>query len=497
MSSKDGEVDGSHKEKIVTRAYTSYQPRWQRFVVKQPTLVTTDPPYNRQYSHLYTSRLMELRPRCQSAASDIVVPRIIELRENEFCTVVGTFIKESNNRPSSTTSTYDGSAISIEPPLQTFCSEKDVLVLEDESGRVELVLTEQATDNTGRSISIHDLSSGVVAAVSGVIPSDSGGVMNVSSISFPSYANLTLPSQPSITYSQPAPYVLLVSGLKCNTEESKNGSHSLCTDLLVDYISGNIPALQEQAARVARVILAGGNCGSATSLATTSKGGFSEKSSKKRIAEAATLPIQELDLFLSKILRTVPVDVLPGKYDPTNANWPQQPLHSCLLPSSSSSSMVCRTTNPYEAILGGKLVIGTDGSNIQDLRQYIMLSHSATMPTELQTLEQTLVFGHLAPTAPDSLHSFPFASQDPYILSDMPNIYFAGNCAEFASKVATLEQQSCRLICIPDFSVTHEVVLVNLETLETECIKIIDVDDHQAGAPPTNHATDERMDTTS
>lgn len=47
----------------------------------------------------------------------------------------------------------------------------------------------------------------------------------------------------------------------------------------------------------------------------------------------------------------------------------------------------------------------------------------------LDILKKTLEWGHLCPTAPDTLPSYPFAERDPYHLCDtnMPNILFAGN----------------------------------------------------------------------
>ena len=49
----------------------------------------------------------------------------------------------------------------------------------------------------------------------------------------------------------------------------------------------------------------------------------------------------------------VPVDVMPGEFDPTNQFLPQQPLHRCMLPSAFSYSTVQSVTNPYEADVDG------------------------------------------------------------------------------------------------------------------------------------------------
>lgn len=46
---------------------------------------------------------------------------------------------------------------------------------------------------------------------------------------------------------------------------------------------------------------------------------------------------------------SVPVDVMPGEFDPTNYTLPQQPLHHCMLPLASTYSTLQLVTNPYQA----------------------------------------------------------------------------------------------------------------------------------------------------
>lgn len=510
--------DASNKNNILRRVYVAHQPRWQRFVVRQPGLVTTDAPYNRQYSHLYTTRLMELRPRCLRAAAEgvistknaIVVPRIIDLKENMQCTAVGTLVKDcsmNNSNDALPYSSYFGESnvtvnSTIEPPLRSFCSEKDILVLEDESGRVELLLTDQTRDNNGNLLSIHDVATGVVVAVTGMILPDSNGVMTVSTVAFPELLGPKLEDRPQTPLlpqqQQMEPCVLLVSGLRfCSNSalEPKGtlSSHSLRTDLLLDFITGNLPTLEAHGARIAHVILAGGNCGPPEPLPTATNGTEAlHKGSKKREAQSATLPVQELDMFLTKLVSwaSVSIDILPGGLDPTNANWPQQPLHPCLFPflsactrssSDNNISRIHRTTNPYEALIGGRLFLGTDGQNVQDLRHFLLedcaMNTGRNVPTELKTMEYTLKFSHVAPTAPSSLHTSPLLGQDPFILRELPDVYFSGNCSKFDTCEVFVSDQRCRLVCIPDFSITHEAVLLNLCTLETESIKVIDYDD--------------------
>jgi DNA polymerase II small subunit/DNA polymerase delta subunit B len=50
----------------------------------------------------------------------------------------------------------------------------------------------------------------------------------------------------------------------------------------------------------------------------------------------------------------------------------QKALHVCLLPNAETFvNMLSRSPNPYEAKIGGKHFLGSDGLNITDLRRFI------------------------------------------------------------------------------------------------------------------------------
>jgi DNA polymerase delta subunit 2 len=81
------------------------------------------------------------------------------------------------------------------------------------------------------------------------------------------------------------------------------------------------------------------------------------------------------------------------------------------------------------------------------------------------------------------LGCYPFQDRDPFVLEETPHIFFAGNQPEYSSKLVhgshltdtdlTLgdDGQKVRIISIPKFSETGEIVLVNTSTLESEVIK--------------------------
>jgi len=519
---------------IPTRTYTSYEPKWGHFYLqnnsnknnstsKNNTSSHQNHPYARQYNHVYSRRLDSLRERClenanvtlksahDTSTSVIQVPRIIELKEDVLCTIVGTIVKDTPGRPvvdtdyqSSSLYKYntskDDDPMTLQP-LRTYASdEKDVLVLEDESGRVELL-----SHSDKDTLQAYKMVTGMVVAVTGIVQGNTG-VMEVSHVHYPMLApqKTSLPKPISVS----SPCIMLLSGLHCGSPGSANdleSSLSLKRGMLADYIAGHITP-NDDAAHISRLIIAGGGCdrpqnfpneeddeNNASAPSFSSK----KKNTPNPFIQSMNYAIQELDLFISEICSSgIPTDLIPGLHDPTNANFPQQPLHSCVLPHSSSfgEELFQRTTNPYAADIGNALIMGSDGRNVINVRRFTYDSAKITnadknekaeipMISCLDALEQTLRCSHIAPTAPDSLHCYPFYDEDPFVIEECPNIYFAGNCPAFESKLiegksgSGDQKTTCRLICVPSFAETGEVVLVNLDTLDCECISFTDISD--------------------
>jgi DNA polymerase delta subunit 2 len=469
----------------VKRSYASHEPEWECFCLFPPTL--TLQPYNHQYNTCYNVRLSMLRQRCLASAENKVVPRIIELTENVPATAVGTIVKSTPGRPVSDTayhSSYEGLSylgvpFTQEDVFMNYCGEGDSIVLEDESGRVEL---------TGDGIDLHSLATGVVVAVEGTVGST--GIMTVTKVHFP-----TMGPQDEISIGEGEcsnvsgdAHVLLLSGLDCGGPDA---NVSLKREMLLDYITGHFEA--KEGSNIARVIVAGGGCTRPIKPENLSL--FGNWSSGKKLDSQdktnMTLPIRELDLFLGEMCAGgVPVDYIPGLHDPTNANWPQKPLHACLLPKSVSFvNMLSRAPNPYQARIGGKCFMGSDGYNITDLLRFISKKKKTNEEsngkesqegnleeaTALEALELTLMFNHMAPTGPDSLPTFPFKDKDPFVMEKTPHVYFAGNCDCFETKLLERQGMKTRLICVPSFSKTGQAVLLNLKSLDCIVLEFSDV----------------------
>jgi len=50
-------------------------------------------------------------------------------------------------------------------------------------------------------------------------------------------------------------------------------------------------------------------------------------------------------------------------------------------------------------------------------------------------MKQLMQMQHLCPTAPDTLRSFPFREDDPFIVKTAPNVFFAGCQPTYAEEL--------------------------------------------------------------
>ncbi len=484
-----------------------------------------------------------------------VVERIIEVKEGIWSILVGTIVKEMDPKRRPRVNSSYGSCdaqsflfppgnVTGEAPVQEslrshlFDSEKgDVLHLEDSSGRVEIVpmaIGEGEEEEQIFALDPNKVATGVVAAVIGKVCAENG-VMHVHSVHFAGPPSGTLKSNSTCRKQMPEePTLLLISGLgfgaDCPTDISSGGSLALRREMLLEYLThprvGN-------GAFICRMIVAGGGVassrqpemgiGKVSHGGKTTKGNNFDAHGKSKGVNAAKSSklaesLRDLDTFYSEVLSSgIPVDYIPGWHDPTNANWPQRPIHSCLLPHSCSFvDLFGRSTNPYEGIFSvgedesAKMrVLGSDGLNVADLRRFLAMSSHSKMehgldgnngtngesaPVEetssMDALHQSFRYGHMAPTGPDSLPTFPSSESDPFVMQTRPDIYFAGNCEKFEARLVDAdgdevdevnamavdgEQSVSRLVCIPSFAECGEVVLVKLNTLECEVVSFRDV----------------------
>lgn len=69
--------------------------------------------------------------------------------------------------------------------------------------------------------------------------------------------------------------------------------------------------------------------------------------------------------------------------------------------------------------------------------------------------------------------SYPFQDDDPFVITSTPHLFVVGSQPKFETSIITGEDdQAVRLIAVPRFDQTGELILVDSETLEVERVQI-------------------------
>ncbi len=402
--------------------------------------------YERQYAQLYFSRLVTLRPHVVKAATaawpNVPCVRVLDVPEGKVVCIIGTLFKEMAMKPSILDEyTKD---VGAHVGGTRFAQAGDVLVLEDEGGRVSLV---------GDALDVGRMVTGVIVAVKGTVSEE--GNFKVEDVCYAGHA----PQPRAISSSgdgESPTFVALMSGFSFGMDSETD---ILKVEMMLDYCAGILGSEPEQkeASNIVRVVFAGGILKGSSSL--------SQPTSYASVREQATAlePIQEADALLANLCETVDVDVMPGVTDPVNYSLPQQPLHRCLLPRACCVSSLVRCTNPHAFEIDGVQFLGTSGQNVDDVMRY------STYESPADILQNMLSWRHIIPTAPDSLAAYPYSDEDPFIIEETPHVLFAGGQAAYGTtKVQGPDGQVTRVVSIPEFSQQPMMVLVNIHTLDVQ-----------------------------
>ncbi|KAH9258879.1 hypothetical protein BASA81_002943 [Batrachochytrium salamandrivorans] len=405
--------------------------------------------YMQQYSHIYCKRVLALRPALEhhlrSRQSSLrIVDRIIGLKIGEKVGLVGTIFKEQKLKPcvlDEFTNDFISSSGAGRGGVREnyFDSGADVLFIEDESGRC--VLQQEHAQL------MDQLVTGVILGCFGTLGEN--GEFVVDEVFFPGDCFSVKSPRAAPAVGVMPKYLLLCSGVLAGSVSS------LSLELLSHYV-----ATRED---ICQVVIAGGVVAPPppikdtilTSVVVTSLDAKLATEAQEVLGQA----VREADLWLAELASTVRVDLVPGEGDPVSSALPQQPLHACLFPTASRLATLHRATNPHSFALDGLSVVGHSGQPIRDAMRYVN-------PQTVQPLDVlqscVLQYRHLAPTAPDTLCAYPFHDRDPFVLAG-PNIIdlaFAGDCHQFATNWL----QGTRFVCVPNFSVTKQIVLVDLSS---------------------------------
>ncbi|KAG7958545.1 hypothetical protein I3843_10G025800 [Carya illinoinensis] len=422
-------------EKALQRKQATYSSLDDNFEIQKETY------RGQQYSQIYFARLHLMRTLLYSLVPNrkphLPVCTILQLEEGKECIIVGTLFKHMKLKPCVLDEySKERSATPLVRP-HNFMHTDDNLVLEDDSGRVKLA---------GSVLLPSAYVTGIVVALHGK-ETDAGDflVQDVLEAGLPPQIELPLKSSED-------KYVVFVSGLSVGSSTS----NPLHFQLLVDHITGHLGDEKEQgiAAKIVHFVVAGDSIEIPRGLLNGQNLASKDQS---RLSE----PIKELDILLTQIAASLPLDIMPGPNDPANFSLPQQPLHRCLFPGSSAYNTFRSCTNPHCFELDNIRFLGTSGQNVNDLEKY------SEAKDKIEFMERTLRWRHLAPTAPNTLGCYPFTDRDPFFIESCPHVYFVGNQNEYKTDlIKGSEGQFVRLICIPQFCTTGIAVVLNLRNLE-------------------------------
>lgn len=439
--------------------------------------------YSAQFYHIYQNRLNVLRERveteCQkkwdhgfklNGKAVVKKQKVLDIQGNEPCWCVGTIYCEMKYKPNILEDViHDTFGAPELVKSYTDPEGSDEIMLEDESGRVLLV---------GDFIGTTPLISGMVVGLLGM-EADAGS-FQVLDICYPS--PIPQRSLPDIkSESDEAEYVAFVSGLNVNTTSP---DRVLKLKLLQEYLMGDL-STDSKLSKIGRLII----CGNSIDF-----------NLRDRNVEKTIKCLEDFGDFLANTLQTIPIDIMPGATDPSDKTLPQQPLNKALFKESLrpyfdrvNSEILNLVTNPYNFTLNGLEVLVTSGQNIDDIIKYIVPSQekeSSGSPDEdvdmdakelpvdslehrLDLMECTMRWQNIIPTAPDTLGCYPYKTDDPFILEEWPHIYAVGNQPQYGSKdIEMYGKTNIKLISVPTFSTTGQIVLLNLKDMTTSVVDI-------------------------
>lgn len=439
-------------------------------------ILANDKNYDRQFSQLYFYRLGKMRQHVVKSSKKkwpgTKIVRIVDAPEGgEDVTIIGTLYKEMKLKPSILDEYVKDRALGAHVGRTRFISSDDRLILEDDGSRISLIGSPDL-------LNVGSLVTGIVAGIRGhALPN---GDFEVSGVCFASMAPQKSIPKSNNNSNKPS-YVLLASGITTaggNQGEATTDHSSLRLAMLLEYLNGNLGGEMERGklvSKIAHVVIAGGILPTSSSSSSILQ---PTNYSSEHLKTMAAASIQEADMHLTEIAAAVPLDVMPGPYDPANYSLPQQPLHPCLLPVAGRFSSVVRATNPHEFEVDDVVFLGTSGQNVDDVCRYSSLGGEDNdndseqhrdqddAGGRVEVLEEMLKWRHLVPTAPDTLSTYPYHDSDPFILESSPHVFFAGGQPRFGTKVVDGEDgQKVRLVSVPSFAESGCVVLVNLRDL--------------------------------
>mmetsp|Transcript_39639 Transcript_39639/g.93386 ORF Transcript_39639/g.93386 Transcript_39639/m.93386 type:complete len:632 (-) Transcript_39639:107-2002(-) len=413
-----------------------------------------------QYNDSYAARLAALSKPALDKAQDLwdgeIPPagfletmQALSVTGSEIV-VVGILVKEMKSRPDLIAQVREGkfqpsgteTDVGSEAKL---CSDDDKVWLEDNAVRMQLKVSPEQ---------VKKLATGMVTCAKGTFLSD--GTFNTTGLCCAGGAllssQITDPHPPVLEQEgEMGPYIAFVSGLRIGAANTDAAPRKRLLDFLLGQTSDE--SRTALSAAVLRVVICGGCYPSST------------------LIEGQATILDEVDTLLAAIADRVPLDVMPGRNEPSNLSLPQMPLLQPFFPKAKASENFRSRSNPHEQSLlvdGDRTLhmLGHSGQPVQDI---VRCTEGVT---PVQALEMCLTASHLAPTAPDTLASQPCKDSDPFVMERRPDILFSGGHETEEHTFIGSVSQGTLCLCVPAFHRRPAIVLVNMR--DTRIVKVVD-----------------------
>ncbi|KAI6203800.1 hypothetical protein M3Y94_00598500 [Aphelenchoides besseyi] len=250
-------------------------------------------------------------------------------------------------------------------------------------------------------------------------------------------------------------YVMFLSDLGLKHRTGLNASILWTMLQLFDW-------LEKEDKRIGRVIFAGN-----TFKYSTNDFGDEEDRFTSSYDHVSTVYEQAGWIFARLAKYADGIDLIPGLHDDVWPCWPQIPLKKTSFGRFGNASFFHTKTNPYSFTIDGIHFLGTSGQNLTDLRKY-------TYGQSVEKLMMQMIeASHICPTSPKTIDEYSFEDRDPFVLDEIPHVFFAGNQDRHFCKTVEFENGARTiLLTIPRFQDNCEVVLLNIRTMRTERLRL-------------------------
>lgn len=201
------------------------------------------------------------------------------------------------------------------------------------------------------------------------------------------------------------PYIAFISGLKLGVDmnfknDSLDSSYRLTLTYLIRLFGNQLEKfalLSNIIQNTNRLIICGGIGQINTRVEEVDDGSYVKASFNEEVINSTMKNWDLIDEFLSKLVKVVNVDLMPGEDELTNSIFPQVQFSRFLFPRSHKFSTLNLVQNPYKFDLDNTTFYGTSGQNITSYKKF------TNIEDEIIILEKILELGHYSPCYPDML----------------------------------------------------------------------------------------------